>query len=101
MKVVELAEQTTKEFGKVWDEFDRVHQKLDEAFARVDDRFAVLEARMDAMPEEIGVMIDERFKPTFNNIYNLLDRFAKQSEAHAQEMAMINRQGRRHENWIN
>lgn len=82
MKVAELAEQTTKEFGKVW------------------DRFASLEVQMATMREEIIDEIEKRFDPKFDRIFAMLDSIIKTNEDHKLEMAMINRQGRRHENWI-
>lgn len=89
MKVAELAEQTTKEFGRVWKEFDKVW-----------DRFDILEVKVDSMREEIIEEIEKRLDPKFDRIFALLDSIIKTNEDHKLEMAMINRQGRRHENWI-
>lgn len=88
MKVHELAEQTTREFNKVYVRFEQV----DARFEHMEDRFDQMELRFDTLREAI----DARF----DNLLGVLDRYAKKVGDIAQESAMLGSQASRHERWI-
>ncbi len=127
MKITELAQQTSKEFAKVWREFDRVHEKfaevdlrfdaidkkfdaidkkfeevdrkfdeVDRRFDEVDKKFIILEMKMDDMREDILERMDTRFAA----LYEFLDSHTKRMDAALEEIALTNRQLKRHDRWI-
>lgn len=99
MKITELAEQTTKEFTKVYERF----AAIDERFDRVDERFSEVDARFDRMEAYLAEMHSEliqrmdRMDARFLSLYDLLDGFAKKFSNVSQEVVVLGSQVSRNE----
>ena len=89
MKTAELAEQTTREFTKVYQRFDKVYEEFDKVYVRFD----LMELRI----AEMGNLVLERMDQRFASLYGLLDGYSKRLDSVSQEVTMLGNQTSRHE----